>query len=562
MIITHATNSIDTSRRRLLQGSLATCATFSLLPMRSWAASADARIDILLNEPIAQIQPTLYGQFTEHIGGVIYDGVWVGERSHIANLRGVRKQLVDCMKAIKVPVIRWPGGCFADSYDWHDGIGPADKRPRRTNFWEVDADAARLHEQGPQIIEPNTFGTDEFLRFCHLTGAQPYLAANLRSQPALSFDRWVEYCNAPAGSTTLADMRAANGSREPYRVRYWGVGNESWGCGGNFTPEEYASEFRRFTTWVPQYGVDLELIGSGPNDNDIDWTHRFFDQILSGPHAYQNRQFTGWSIHHYANGWSRDPVTHEFLRGKALDFGADDFYSLLRECADVETILLDQWAAIGEYDTQHRVKLVVDEYGPWYREGTEVDPTHIFGQQVTQRDALATALTLDVFNRHADKVSLATCAQLVNNINALFLTHEERFLTTPNYHVFALYAPHQGAQSVRAVFQAPANHSMQGGQAAWFWSLNGSASRQGNTVTLTVVNTNLAQPSETQVCLRGASPTGASSMTLATTDVHAHNTFEQADAVVTRALPCRLDNDAIRVTLPPASVTRLTINVS
>ena len=394
--------------------------------------------------------------------------------------------------------------CFADTYDWMDGIGPRAQRPTRTNFWEVDHDAERLHEQGKQIFEPNQFGTNEFMRLCSLTGAQPYLAVNLRSLPPLSFDRWVEYCNAPAGSATLAQARAAGGSREPFNVRYWGVGNESWGCGGNFTPEQYASEFRRYTSWLPRYGLDLQLIGSGPNNDDLDWTHRFFEEIFSD-HAYRNANFAGWSVHCYATNLSRGRTNDWILeKGDALQFDAVDWFELMRQCDRIGGIIQDQWTAMGQYDTEHQVKLVVDEYGPWYREGTEVDPTHIFGQQVTIRDALATALTLDTFIRHAEKVSLATNAQLVNNINALFLAHEDRFVATPNYFVFALYAAHQGGQSLRAEFSAPEVHYDRDGKPASFWSLNGSASQKDNVVTLTVVHPGLTKPLDTQIALNGA----------------------------------------------------------
>jgi len=198
--------------------------------------------------------------FAEHLGGVIYDGVWVGEKSSIPNVNGIRRELVERLKAIKAPVIRWPGGCFADSYDWEDGIGPRDQRPRRTNFWVDDSQARKLANDSVQKFEPNTFGTSEFVQFCKLSNAEPYVAANLRSLPALSFDQWVEYCNSPAHSTTYADVRAASGSPEPYNVRYWGIGNESWGCGGTFTPEEYSNEYRRYTAWVPRYGVDLRFV--------------------------------------------------------------------------------------------------------------------------------------------------------------------------------------------------------------------------------------------------------------------------------------------------------------
>ena len=548
-------------RRQFLKRSAMAGAMLTFSCANVWAKDADARIEVLLDEPLGEISPNIYGQFTEHIGGVIYDGVWVGEGSKIPNDHGIRSQLVDMMKQIHVPVIRWPGGCFADSYDWKDGIGEPSKRPRRTNFWEVDRDAVRLHEKGPQIFESNAFGTNEFVRFCRLTEAQPYLAANLRSLPALDFDHWVEYCNSPAGSTTLAELRATAGSPEPFNVRYWGVGNESWGCGGNFTPEQYASEFRRYTDWIPRYGVDLQLIGSGPNGNDIDWTHRFFEQIYSG-HTYNNPSFTGWSVHHYASNLSRGRTTDWIAsKGDALQFDSVDWYELLRECNRIEQIIQDQWAVMGQYDTHHRVKLVVDEYGPWYREGTELDPTHIFGQQITVRDALATALTLDAFNRNPEKVSMATCAQLINNLNALFLAHEEHFIATPNFHVFAMYAAHQGGQALRAEFSAPDVQYARDDKPARFWGLNGSASRKGQTVTLTIVNSDVSKTIETQIALRGSTVTRASGTVLASSDMHAHNTFDQPNAVMPTNLPVALGGGLLNVSIPPASVARLDVSL-
>jgi alpha-N-arabinofuranosidase len=545
-------------RRRFLQHSATAGLTLALFGKRPlWSAEPSARIEILLDESAGQISPSIYGHFTEHIGGVIYDGVWVGENSKIPNEKGLRRELIDRMRQIKAPMVRWPGGCFADSYDWKDGIGP--HRPTRTNFWESDHDALRLHEKGPQLFEPNSFGTDEFLRFCNLINAEPYLAANIRSLPALSFDQWVEYCNAPAGSTTLANQRAANGSAAPYNVRHWGIGNESWGCGGNFTPEEYASEFRRYTTWIPSYGVDLQLIGSGPNGNDIDWTHRFFEQILSGDRAYDLPAFKGWSIHHYSFGFHEENGKN--VQADALNFNAAAWYGILRECDQVERILTDQWAAIGQYDKEHRVKLVVDEYGPWYREGTELDPTHIFGQQITVRDALATALTLDAFNRHADKVSIATCAQLVNNINALFLCHEDRFITTPNFFVFEMYAAHQNAQMLRTEISAPSLHYTANGKQESFWTLNGSASRKGSNVTLTLVHPELDKPQDLQIALRGGSASSASAKVLASDDIHAHNTFAQPNTVAVKELPCTVRDGVIHLTLPAASVTAVQIEV-
>ena len=549
-------------RRQFLKSSAMASAVLACSGKNLWATSADSRIEISLNEPKGEISPNIYGQFTEHIGGVIYDGVWVGEKSKIRNQYGIRTDLLEKMKEIHVPIVRWPGGCFADSYDWKDGIGPTSQRPKRTNFWEVDPDAARLHEKGPQIFETNEFGTNEFMRFCKLAGAEPYLAANLRSLPPLEFDHWVEYCNSPAGSTTLSQMRAAAGFAEPFNVRYWGVGNESWGCGGNFAPEEYASEFRRYTNWIPNFGVDLQLIGAGPNGNDVDWTHRFFEEIFTG-HPYHNPRFTGWSIHHYASNLSRGKTKGWILgKGDALQFEMVDWYELFRECDRMGNIIADQWAVMGQYDPQHHIKLVVDEYGPWYREGSELDPTHIFGQQVTMRDALATALTLDTFNRNAEKVSVAACAQLVNNINALFLCHEDRFFSTPNFYVFQMYAAHQGGQSLRTQFSAPDVHYQRDGQPSSFWGLNGSASRKGNIVTLTAVNPDLSGPSDAQVAVRGATVEHASGTALAASDMHAHNTFENPNAVKTASLGVSVNGGILNVSIPAASVVKLEIAIS
>ena len=551
-------------RRQFLKSSAMAGAVLAFSGRRIWAKSADAHVEVFLDEPKGVISPNIYGQFTEHIGGVIYDGVWVGKNSKIRNQYGIRSELIERMKQIHVPIIRWPGGCFADSYDWKDGVGPAAQRPTRTNFWEVDPDAARLHEKGPQIFEPNTFGTDEFMRFCMLTSAEPYLAANLRSLPPLVFDHWVEYCNSPKGSTALADLRASGGFPAPFNVKYWGVGNESWGCGGDFEPADYAAAFRRYTNWIPRYGVDLQLVAAGPNSEDDAWTQQFFEEIFTGAHPYHNPEFTGWSVHHYASNLSRGKIKNNFheAHGQALDFDVTDWYELMRETYRIEQIMSDQWAIMGEYDPQHHVKLVVDEYGPWYHEGTEVDATHIFGQQVTVRDALATAMTLDVFNRNADKVSIATCAQLINNLNALFLCHEDRFLVTPNFYVFEMYAAHQGGQSLQAEFSAPDIHYIRDGQPTSFWGLKGSASRKGNVVTLTMVNPDLTKPSDTQIALNGGTIAHASGVVLAASDMHAHNTFDQPNNVKSASVAVTVDGGLLNVTIPAGSVTKLEITVA
>ncbi|HZQ52693.1 MAG TPA: alpha-L-arabinofuranosidase C-terminal domain-containing protein [Bryobacteraceae bacterium] len=530
----------------------AAAAGLALYPrVSAFGQNADSLVEVFVDEPIGTISRNIYGHFTEHIGGVIYDGVWVGKDSKVPNIGGIRKALVEALRRIKAPVIRWPGGCFADSYDWRDGIGPTDRRPTRTNFWEVDPDARRLHEKGVQLFDTNAFGTNEFMQFCKLSQAEPYVAGNVRSLTALDFDHWVAYCNSPAGSTTFANMREADGAREPFNVRFWGVGNESWGCGGNFKPEDYASEFRRFTTWVPLFGQDLYFVGAGPADNDLDWTRRFFDQIFSGPHAYRNPHFRGWSVHHYSHA----------PHGDALHFGREDWYALLRSGYEMEQILVDQWAVMGEYDREHRVKLVVDEYGSWHPEGTEIDPTHIFGEQITIRDALLTALTLDCFNRHAEKVDMANCAQLVNNLNALFLAHEEKFWATPNFYVFEMYAAHQDAQAVRAAFAAPRIPPSVTGFSKGFWGLKGSASLKGKSLTITAVNPSTDTPREARVRVRGANVSSAKATVLSSDDIHAHNTYEQQDAVVPKQAQIRLEGQVLWFTFPAASVTKLEVEL-
>jgi len=545
------------NRREFLSLAIAGSAV-ALMPRASRAA--DTRIDVLLDEPIGPIAPNLYGHFVEHLGGVVYDGIWVGEGSKIPNANGIRQAIIDHMRRLPPAVIRWPGGCFADSYDWRDGVGPRSARATRTNFWVNDMTS---RPDGPATYDPNRFGTNEFVRFCRLAGGEPYLAANVRSLPARDFYQWVEYCNSPAGSTTLAELRAAGGDREPFRVRYWGVGNESWGCGGNFTPEEYATEYRRFTAWLPRYGVDLALIGSGPNAGDLAWTRRFFTSMAERGEG-RLAGLWGWALHHYSWNVSRGATTDwNAGKGDAVAFTPDEWYELLNEADRMEGLITGHWAVMGEADRRRRVKLVVDEWGAWYRPGTEVAPTHLFGQQSTMRDALLAALTLDTFHRHAEKVAMANVAQLINCLHSLFLAHEDRFVATPTFHVFEMYGGHVGGQSVRAAFSAPrVSYDRVNGKGA-LWGLAGSASVKGRTLTLTAVNPAIAEPRETEIAVRGASIVNARATTIAATDIHAHNTFDRPDAV--RPREDRVDSPrggVLTYRFPPASVTRVTLDLA
>ena len=552
------------ARRQFLRTSLAGAgavfAAKASLPF-AWAQSgaSDARIEILMNEPLGTISPNIYGHFVENLSGVVYDGIWVGPNSEVPNVDGIRKELIDEMRKIKPPVVRFPGGCFADSYDWRDGVGPADKRPRRTNFWaEGEASTAPASHR----YDPNEFGTNEFAHFCKLVGGEPYLAANLRSLPAEEFYRWVEYCNSPAGSTTLADLRTSAGFREPFNVRYWGVGNESWGCGGDFTAQEYAVEFRRFTTWVPRFGPELSFIASGPNVEAWEWTHGFFEEMARKGRG-SLRSVYGWALHHYAWNLSRGK-TQDWNQGKgdAVQFDAVDWYELMREGDRMEGLINGHWQIMGEEDPQHHVKLIVDEWGPWYRPGSELTSGDQLEQLPTLRDAVFSGMTLDTFNRHPEKVAMAACAQLVNCLNSLYLAHEDKFVVTPVGYVFALYASHQGGQALRTIFSAPSIDYDRDGKPASFWGLKGSASLREKDLTLTVVNPHVSQGRETEIGVRGAALKSGQATWLTHSDIHAHNTFDHRDVVTPQTKGVDIKERRLNYTFPPASVTKLALTLS
>ena len=441
------------------------------------------------------------------------------------------------MRRLPAGPIRWPGGCFADSYDWRDGVGPRSARPRRTNFWANDM--ASLPD-GPAKYEPNQFGTNDFIRFCRLAGGEPYLAANLRSLPARDFYQWVEFCNSPAGSTTLADLRAGGGDRDPFSVRFWGVGNESWGCGGNFTPEEYATEFRRFTAWMPRYGVDLALIASGPNSGDLSWTRRFLSTLTEKGEGALGGVW-GLALHHYSWNVSRGATTDwNAGKGDAINFTTDEWYELLNEADRMDTLISDHWKMMEEIDHRHRVKLVVDEWGAWHRAGTAVDPSHLFGQQSTMRDALLAGLTLDIFQRHADKVAMANVAQLVNCLQSLLPRPRRSLCATPTFHVFEMYGAAR-RRAGRAIDLLGSAHRLR--------------SRQRQRIVLGSGRLRLAQesdadadrgqsrtrplPRETEIEVRGGRPVSVAATTIAASDIHAHNTFDAPDTVraSNRAVP-------------------------
>jgi len=564
------------TRRSALKTSALAASALALQGPRLFSqasASVDAHIDILPGEPIATISPEIYGHFIEQLGGVVYDGVWVGTDSKVANTGGVRQSFIDALKSIKAPLLRWPGGCFADSYDWRDGVGTPDKRPARSAFWTQQ--------------ETNRYGLHEFMHTCRAIGAKPYLAADMRSLPARDFYQEIEYCNAPAGNVpsnsaapsmpdTLATQRAANGDPEPFNVDLWGVGNESWGCGGNLNPEEYGAMFRQFTAWTPTYGgITPRFVAVGGNGADVDFTRRMFKSLYSNT---EKRHIFGLSIHYYTSGSAT-----EFAAGDAVKFTNDEYYDMLARASMMEGIVNDQWAAIQatQQAIQPAVRLIVDEWGGWYGPGTRLGPTYNLSQQSTMRDALLSAITLDIFQRHAEKVAAACVAQSINCLNSVVLAMGDKSCVTPAYHVFKMYMPHQGAQAVRAEFSAagianplskPAmlmdgvSYAGPAERSKTLAGLSGSASISATNpklLTLTVVNPHLDKPVTTEITVGGAGIASASGTVLAATDIHAHNDFAHPDAVKpANAAVGSISSGRLTHTFPPASVTSLQITLA
>ena len=483
------------------------------------------------------INPNIYGHFSEHIGGVFYDGLWVGEDSKVENIRGFRKALVDSFKKINPPVLRWPGGCFAETYDWRDGIGPREKRPRRVNWWYA----------WDKRIEPNHVGTHEFMDFCRMVGAEPYFAANMTTVSPLHIRNWIEYCNLPAGLTTLTDERAANGSPEPFNVQYWGIGNENWGGGGQMTPEMCAREYIRFTTVCRGLGVEnMKFILCGPNGDDVEWTRRVMKEW--GNRKWQEVPTYGMSIHYYTGG--SDDVF----------FDEDDWYYGLFRGAYMQKVIDGHRAAMDEFDPERKMKMIIDEWGNWHKDGTGPSKGYnLFEQQSNMRDAMVAALTLNIFNNRCDVVDMANVAQLCNNLHSLYLASGENFVETPNYHVFDMYKGHQGGRQCNVIVDTGIL-SRKG--YADMESVSASASVKDGVLTLTMANMNLTEAKRIRLGALGGSLAGEGTvMVLRADDPNTCNTFENPFAVVPETKPIAL-TDGSETILPPASVTAVTVKLN
>lgn len=502
-------------------------------------------VDIVLNEQIATISPNIYGHFMEHLGNCVEGGCWVGLESPIAHTGGIREDVVSALKAIEAPIIRWPGGCFADDYHWQDGVGPRESRPRRINIHWGD------------VIETNEFGTHEFMDFCGRVGASAYFCGNLGSGTPREMRDWVEYCNFP-GDSEWARQRRLNGQEEPFNVIYWGVGNENWGCGGHFTPDDYATEYRRYATYMRNWGSDpLFLIACGPNGNDLDWTRRFFTK-LKRDHGH-HPPLHGYAAHYYT--WNHG----EF--GTATEYNLSQWYGLLAKSLYMEQIVTQQRALMDAFDPERKIGLIVDEWGTWHPATPGRNPKFLW-QQNTLRDALIAALTLDIFNRHADKVVMANIAQTINVLQCLLLTDEDRMVKTPTYHVFDLYRSHMGGNALRLITNSPTidiepDSNTRGSANARSKDrqtplpvVSGSASLRDGVLTVTLVNTVATAPTEVDIRLLGANlPAQVKITQLTHAEITAHNTYDEPEKVVLSEEQT-IDFNG-RVLLSPASITRL-----
>jgi alpha-L-arabinofuranosidase len=534
------------NRRSFLRATA--CASAGIIAATRTAFAADAEIEITPQTDGPEISPNLYGHFIEHLGGVIYDGIWVGRNSKIANVDGIRKQFVDDMKSISAPNLRWPGGCFADGYHWRDGIGDPARRPRTYNYWQASMPAGYDH------TETNQFGIHEFMHLCRLTGAEPYLAANMNSGSPQEFHDWVLYCNAPAGTASLASERAANGDKEPFGVRWWGVGNESWGCGGDMTPQEYSNLYRRFVTQFPAYPPKPILVAVGPRghakDLDLGWTNGFFGAMQDGHRS----RVDGLSIHFYTD--------FRNTQERVATFDARGWYDVIREGARIETVIEQHWAAMGKFDPTHHTKLVVDEWGVWYRVGEEISPEYLLSQPLTLRDALHTAVTLDIFNRHADKLAMANVAQTINCIHSLFLAKGDRYARTPVFSVFEMYRPHMGATLAQMHIHCDELKVPSRNGDATMPGLSGSASIKDKTLTVTITNPSLDSSVAAQIRVTSGNVVEGRGSLLTHSEMTASNTLDHPNEVKLASLPVNVRNNRVEISIPKHAVVSLELKLA
>jgi alpha-N-arabinofuranosidase len=495
------------------------------------------RIDA--DRPGAKIDKQLFGQFAEHLGKGIYEGIWVGADSAIPNTRGIRNDVVGALKALKVPNVRWPGGCFADEYHWRKGVGPAGSRP------------VTLNPNWGGVTEPNTFGTHEFLDFIDQIGSEAYLSVNLGSGTPQEAAEWFEYLTGPT-TTTLGKERAANGHPEPYRIAYLGIGNENWDCGGNMSPDYYLSQLRIYSRFVRNYNpaqqsdaTRMRKIGVGPGGGEPRfalWT----DTIMR---SWKGRQWSwdhmdGLSLHNYTV--VRFPAAY-----KSVGFGEKEYAEILQDTLKMDALVRQHAAIMDVHDPEKKVALAVDEWGSWYAQLPGTTPGFL-AQQNSVRDALIAALNINIFARYADRVRMANIAQMINVLQAMILTDGPKMVLTPTYHVFRMYVPFQDATVVPLTMDA-------GRYTHGTISLPRvdaiAAKDAAGTIWLSFANVDPTRPAQIAATLAGMTPRTASGETLTGAAIDSVNTFDAPNAVTPKPATVTIDGSRVSLTLAPRSVT-------
>ncbi|MCR5675881.1 MAG: alpha-N-arabinofuranosidase [Lachnospiraceae bacterium] len=499
-----------------------------------------AKLTINENKTCGTIAPEIYGHFSEHLGRCIYDGVFVGEQSDIPNVNGMRTDVVEALKEIKVPVLRWPGGCFADEYHWKDGIGPKASRKKLVN----------THWGG--VTEDNSFGTHEFMELCRQIGCKTYVNGNLGSGTVQEMSEWVEYMTFN-GVSPMAELRKKNGHEEPWAVDYFGVGNENWGCGGNMTAEHYANEYRRYQTYVRQYDKDhpVAKIACGPGTEDTHWTRVLletcYDHAPANTHGFMDLM----SLHYYVfpGGWDD--------RGAATEYSDERWYQTLFKALGIEKMIAGHTAVIDQFDPEKKIGFAVDEWGNWFDVEKGTNPGFLY-QQSTVRDALVAGITLNIFNKRCDRVRMACLAQMINVLQSVILTEGDRMVKTPTWHVLHQFRHHQGAE----LLESALTEAGETGTEKWTVpAVTESVSRKDGIITITLNNLSLTDAQEVTVQFTEDAARTVTEATVVTgSDVHDHNTFDTPETVKETAFSdYRSDGRKLTVTLPKAGVVMLRV---
>lgn len=532
--------NINLKRLIVLQGMVALVFLFSMCSERGKEQGNDTTVVIKIDPsqtgPV--INRNIFGQFAEHLGFGIYGGIWVGPESDIPNTRGIRNDVVEALKALKVPNVRWPGGCYADKYHWRDGIGTPEER------------RARINVSWGGAPEPNTFGTHEFFDFIEQIGSEAFISANVGSGTVKESADWLEYLTA--SGSALAAERARNGHPEPYNVAFWGVGNEVWGCGGPFTPEEYITELKKFATFSTNYNTDVntQYVAVGPDSYD-QYSFGYAEPIMK---AWANKTWTwnihGLSLHNYTRGgWP--PVI------KATGFDELQYASVLEETLRMDKFVTENRALMDKYDPESKVSILVDEWGTWYAPSEGTNPNFL-QQQNSQRDAIVAALNFNIFARHAERVHGANIAQMINVLQAMIFTDGNKMVLTPTYHAFRMYVPFQDAVRLPISFNA-GTYLVKEINLPRLDAI-AAKGKDGN-IYVAITNIDPNNPASIELPLDGYSIVSVKGETLYTSSIDAVNTFESPENVSPKEIDADVTGSKVSVTVHPQSLTVLSIAV-